>query len=232
VVTRALGRTARAWGVWLAALLAIALIAGQVPATWRVMTQNHAVDMAMAGRVVGSHLPAGAQVIYGGASRTGLWRQPFFGKRKFVPDDVRIVETTSLARGRSHVRSRGLVYLLVLDSSCMSSAVCDAPGVEWNDEITGYEPVAEFDRFTLYAPTAGQHGGSGALTALRALIDAFGPEWAFTEAAAAAHVLDARGRRDEARRLVTGACAAQTRLGPDDCRERLVEFYALGHLVR
>lgn len=213
-----------------ALVLAAALLVGQLPGTWRVMTENDAIDLAQAGQAVEQHVPPGAAVIYDSAARAGWWRQHFYARERFLDHDVRLLTAEKIAEGNVRIPRDAPVHLLLLDSACASSVACDTPSRQWSGTVDGYERVARVDRFTLYSPTEDQHGRSGAVRALRSLVAAFGVEWAVTDAAAAARLLEKRGRADKASALLRRVCAAHE--GPEaaDCRDELVD-YGLGHLL-
>jgi hypothetical protein len=213
----------------LAPLLAVALVAGQLPGTWRVLTENDAVDFAQAGEVLDDRVAGGGIVIYDAAARAGYWRQPFSG-RGYLPEDVELVQARSIARGRVRLPPRAPVHLLLLDSDCASATACDVPGLTWDGRVSGYERVARFDRFTLYRPTAGQHGRSGAVEVLLSLVDAFGEKWAVTNAAAAARLLEVRGQPERAARLVRRVCDRASEAEAAACRQEIGEF-GLGELL-
>ena len=207
-------------------LLALALVVGQLPGTWRVLTENDAVDFAAAGEVIGDRVPGDAVVIYDAAAPAGWWRQPFSGRDRYLPDDANVVSATRIAGGHDRLPREAPVYLLLLDSDCASATACDIPGLRWSGDVGGYERIARFDRFTLYAPTAGQRGPSGAAQAMLSLVDAFGEEGAVTDAAAAAQLLRAQGRPDEATRLLRTVCDRPAEAEELACR-REIEAYGL-----
>lgn len=224
VVLQSLGTGPR-WPRRLGAALAVALVVGQLPATWRVLTDNDAVDFEQAGAVVADRVPAAGLVIYDSPARTGWWRQPFSGRERYLPDDVALVSAERLAEGRRRLPVDAPIHVLLLDSDCASATACDIPGLQWSGALDGYEPTARVDRFTLYAPTAGQRGPTGAVTALLSLVDAFGEEWGVTDAAAAARLLRAQGHPAQAAAVLRRVCE-----GRPACREE-VRGFGLGRLL-
>lgn len=205
-------------------LLALALVVGQLPGTWRVLTENDAVDFAQAGVVLRDRVPEDAVVIYDSASRAGWWRQPFSGAPRYLRDTARVVSATRIAHGQVRLPRSAPVHVLLLDSDCAGGTACDIPGLAWDGVVGGYEQEARFDRFTLYTPTDGQRGADGAVRALLSLVDAFGEEWAVTDAAAAARLLEARGRPGRAAALLRRVCDGPTRSAADACRAEVVDF--------
>lgn len=225
-LTRHPSRARRVVGV----VLAVGVVLGQLPGTWRVVTENDAVDVAQAADVVRDQVPVDGTVIYDGPARAGWWRQPFFGRDRYLQGGPRVVSADALAQDKARIRRGSPVHLLILDSQCVSSTGCDTPSREWGGSVDGYEQTARFDRFALYSPTEGQVGPEGAIDALRALVDAYGPEWAVTDAAAAARLLEERGRPDDAEALLRRVCAAHDGVGESACTDELDEL-GVSHLL-
>ncbi len=223
-LTRDASRTRRTVGV----VLAAGVVLGQLPGTWRVLTENDAVDVAQAAEVVRDRVPADGTVIYDGPARAGWWRQPFFGRDRYLDGGPRVVTADALAQDKARIRRGSPVHLLILDSECVSSTGCDTPSRQWSGTVDGYEQTTGFDRFTLYSPTEGQIGPEGAIDALRSLVDAYGPEWAVTDAAAAARLLEERGRPEEADSLLRQVCAVHEDAAEDACTDELEEL-GMGH---
>lgn len=225
LASQAVARSWRRAGAWAGPLLVVALLVSQLPTTWRVLTDNDTVDLGQAAATIERELPADAVVIYDGPAPIGYWRQPFFGSsRLFEGPHARVVTPNRIAAGRVDVgAAAGPVHLLLLDSTCVNSVACDSTPVEWSGDVAGWEAVDRFDRFTLYAPVDGQAGREGAIEALTALAEAYGPEYGVPDAAAAARLLVAAGRDDEAAALVEQTCAAQPADQVGACRDEMAE---------
>lgn len=214
---------------WVAPVLAAVLVLGQAPMTWRVLTENFAVDLELAGDVISDQVPAGSLVIYDGAALPDRWRQPFFGRERFLDGTARVVSAEQVARG-APIRGDGPVYLLILDSACASTVVCDGPVADWSGEVEGFEKVRRFDRFTLYEPASSQRGVGGIEQAMLSLVTAFGPEWSVTDAAAAARLMHRRGQSQAATELLGRTCDRLPTGLAGECVEELTDL-GLGPLL-
>ena len=222
VVAATIGRSGRAAGRWLGAALVAALVVGQLPATWAVLTENDAVDQAGVARLVRDRVPENAVVVFTGPGETTRWRQPFFGQELVRGDPGPPIRSPrALGSGRDPLLDEAPIYLLLLDGPCVSSVVCDAPATVWSGEVDGYEQIARYDRFRLFAPTQGQRGEPGTATALLALVDAFGPLRSVSAAAGAAVMLARTGREAEAERLVEEVCESHPESARATCRQEM-----------
>ena len=194
-------------GAVVAALLAGSLVLSQLPTTWRVLTQDGAIDMARAGQVVATHVPDDALVVFDGPGRAGEWRQDFFGKKTFLPPETRIASARDLSRGRLPTSLEGPTYLLLMDASCVSNVECaDRPADVWDGHLRGYREVARMQHLVLYAPVRPVRGVTGLLRAMTSVVDGYGPRWAVTDAIVAARVLKRRDRLAAASALLRGVC--------------------------
>lgn len=216
-----------------AATVVAALVVAQLPATWRVLTENDALDLAAAGQVLAAEVPADAVVVFDGPARVGRWRQSFFGDERFLSEETTVVNLLDLARGRLRPAVRGgEVYLLLMDAACVSTVGCDGPPVAaWDGDVAGYEVVRRLDHLTLHAPTEGQRGAPGLLRAMRALVAAYGAEHAVPNAVVAARLLRRDGREAAAGALLRSVCAAQPPAAALKCR-RHVRYRGLGELLQ
>ena len=211
VAAHAVGQARLRHARWVGLGLVGVLLVSQLPTTWKVLTTNHAADVGEAAAVIQDVVPDDGVVIYDGPSPIGFWRQPFFGTpRYFTGDHAKVVNAWSIAGGKEGVtKADGPVYLLVLAGRCVYSVACDAPDVRWSGTVDGWRPVRRFDKYVLYAPAGGQSGRAGAIEALTALADAYGPAYGVTDREGAARLLAKDGRLREARQLLRDACAAQ-----------------------
>lgn len=220
------GHPAPRWRWW-GAVLVLSLVVSQLPASWRVLTRDDAVDLAQAGQVLAQEVPDDAVVVFDGPAPIGRWRQPFFARSRFLPEDTTVLETPDLARGRVEVPpGAGPVYLLLVDAECVSSVACDLPSIAWQGRVEGYRPVVRMDHLTLYEPVAGQEGREGLLRAMRALVSAYGAQHAVLNAQVAARILDQQDRRGDAFQLLARVC----RRHPDDdtqqrCRRNVARAF-------
>lgn len=211
VAAHAVGQARLRHARWVGLGLVGALLVSQLPTTWKVLTTNHAADVGQAATVIQEVVPDAGVVIYDGPSPIGFWRQPFFGTpRYFAGDHARVVNAWSIAGGKEEVaEADGPVYLMVLAGPCVYSVACDAPHVHWSGTVDGWRPVRRFDQYVLYAPADGQAGRAGAIEALSALAEAYGPAYGVTDWEGAARLLAKDDRLREARQLLRDACAAQ-----------------------
>lgn len=215
-------------GRWLGPGLVAVLLASQLPATARVLTVDVAPDFGEAGDVLRERLPSNAQVLYDAPSPTGVWRMTFPGQERYLTGAPTLNRAVTIAKGE-RIPSDGPVYLLVLDSECANSVVCDMEPVPWaaaDHEVAGFEVLDRFDRFTLYAPGRGQRGVPGLIDGLRALREAYGPLYSTAVARAEAQLLAEQGRVERATALIAEHCALQDE--PSDVRLCLDQAAAVG----
>ena len=179
VTSEAVSRHARRAAAWAGPALVAVLLVSQLPTTIEVVTENDAVDVRQVAALAEDRLPADALLLYDGPSPDGHWRQPFFGgPRWFDGAHARVLTPRKIAVGRVAVKEdAGPVHLLVLDAPCVDCVVCDSPDHPIG-EIDGWDVAARFDWFTLYAPAEGQAGREGAIEAMEALAEAYGPGYA------------------------------------------------------
>ncbi|CAN5404922.1 hypothetical protein BH24ACT12_BH24ACT12_02110 [soil metagenome] len=193
-------RKVRALRVAVGALLVAALV-GQLPATARVLITNESPDYGQAAEVI-ERLPDDAIVLYDTPNEAGGWRQPFSAKPRYLAAVPFATAVNGIPHRARLVPETGPVYLLILDSECAQSVVCDDPPRRWNKDVEGFELAERFDRFRLYAPTDGQSGPEGTIRALRSLGRSFGPDLGYIERFAAAWLLQHEGRAGEGERLI------------------------------
>lgn len=199
-------------GAVVAVLLAASLVLSQLPSTWRVLTEDQAIDLDRAGRVVAARAPDNALVLFDGPGEAGRWRQPFFGQQRFLPaDGPRVVSVRDLSRGRLPAADlRGPTYLLLMDASCVSNVECSDRTVDvWDGRVPGFREVARMEHLVLYAPAEPTAGATGVLHAMTALVEGYGPQWAIADAIVAARLLVRRDRTATASALVRRVCDAQ-----------------------
>lgn len=217
----AVGRGLADWGARrrigsrLGAIAVGVLLLSQLPTTYSVVTRADGPDYAEAGDVLRADVPQDAVVLYDSPSFTGRWRVPFFGRPRYLEGAPAPTDVTALSTGGS-VHGSGPVYLLVLDSACASSVVCDMPAVRWSGRVPGYRVLRRFSRFTLYEPRQGQQGRQGAARALGQLASAYGVEGNLPDVFAQARVLERLGHRRLAAQVVGRRCARSAT--PDSAR--------------
>ena len=218
---------------WVGAALVTALVLSQLPATWRVLTEDEVMDLEGAGRLMANRVPAEAVVLFDGPGRTGHWRQRFFGKARFLDAGTTVVDLTDLARGRPELPAgAGPVWLLIMDAECVSSVACDLAPAAWDGRVEGFRPVGRPSHLTLHAPTEGQRGLSGVLRAMQALVRAYGPERSVLNALLAARILSRRDRVDAAAALLAQVCRGQPTTGDEaECRTQ-ARRRGLGSVLR
>lgn len=194
MTSHAVSRHVRKAAAWAGPALVGVLLVSQLPTAYRVVTENDAVDVQQVATIAADRLPADAVLLYDGPSPDGHWRQPFFGGRRwFDGAHARVVTPVKIDRGRAAVgESAGPIHLVVLDAPCVDSVACDSPDHPIG-EVAGWDVVERFDWFTLYAPAAGQSGREGAIEALEALADAYGPGYAEVNEGAADRLRSADG---------------------------------------
>ncbi len=174
------------------ALLGAALI-GQLPGTARVLTYKEAADWAVVATVLSTQVPDDAIVLYDNATPAGRWRQSFHARPRYMGDRPRISFVRGVAKRPGTVPRRGLVRVLLLDSS---------------REVPGWRATRLDRRFTLYEPVADRRGREGALRACLAFGDALGPDVGYAMTLAAASLLEQLDRPQEASRALSAMFAA------------------------
>jgi 4-amino-4-deoxy-L-arabinose transferase-like glycosyltransferase len=195
----ALGRRLRiAVGVVVAAVLL-----GQLPATARVLVDNESPDFGQAAQVVTQDLPSDAVVLYDTVSPAGQWRQPFSARPRYMGSTPYVGTVSKLGQFPNTVPKRGPVYVLLLDSQCAFSVVCDEPRAVWKHPLRGWKVAKRFDRFTLYQPDRSLDGRHGVVTALEQFGRAMGPNLGYVEIFDAASILKSQGRAAKAHALIT-----------------------------
>lgn len=230
VAHQAVGRAA-GWRRWLGAAAVTALLVSQVPTTWTVLTEDDAIDLAGAGRMIADRVPEDAVVVFDGPGQTGRWRQAFFGKSRFVPNGTTVLEVSDLARHPVTPSADAPVWLLLVDAECVSSVSCDLEPVAWDGRVDGYRPVDRLPHLTLYAPTEDQRGPRGLATAMDSLAAAYGPGRNVLNAVAGARILLERNRVREAATLLSDVCRAHHDHHRSQCR-RALRHRGLGPLMR
>lgn len=199
----ALGRRLR---IGLAVLLAATLV-GQLPWTVKTLTENDAIDYGQAADVLTHDLPRDSVVLYDTLSPVGRWRQPFQGRPRYMGKKPYVAQVSHRDTIR-HLPRHGPVYILLLDSACASTVVCDAVPSPWNGHIRGWTVKQRFDRFTLYQPVQPRNGRRGAAKALEQMAHEIGPEYGYPEYRGAATLWRHLGRRQHARDLIKQMYAA------------------------
>lgn len=185
----------------LAVLLAVALL-GQLPATAKVLFENEAADFEEASEAL-LRLPEDAIVLYDSASPVGLWRQPFHGEDRYMGDrQPYIGYVANLVKRAKAVPEDGPVYILMLDSRCAYSVVCDIRPADWDTDIPGWRVREDLDKFDLYEPETPLEGREGTIEALTVLGKDLGPKYGHLATLSAAKLIKLEGRPEEARALI------------------------------
>lgn len=195
--TRWSTRSRAAVGVLLAAL-----VLTQLPNTARVLTENEAPDFQQVADVLTHDIPSDSIVLYDTLSVAGQWRQPFSAKPRYMGDTPYVGRVWSIMKAPGQVPDTGPVYVLLLDSECSTSVVCDGYHAEWDGQVDGWHVVQRFDRFTLYRADHGPQGVRGVLRAMTAWGHDLGPTYGFPEIFVAASLLKHTGDGLRGRRLV------------------------------
>jgi hypothetical protein len=193
----------RRWRTGLVVLLAAALLT-PLPKTVEVLVENEAADFAQVAEVLTSRLPDDAVVLYDTPSPVGLWRQPFIAKHRYMGDVPAVGFVKHLAeRPRLAPTGRGRpVFVLVLDSRCAYSVVCDLAPQQWHQDVPGWDVRSRVDKFTLYEPTGTASGRLGMVKAMRAFGKAMTPRLGYVDTFLAARLLELRGREAESRAVL------------------------------
>jgi len=231
VAAQAVGGAAAGWRRALGAAVVAALIVSQVPTAWTVLTEDDAIDLAGAGRMISDRVPDDAVVVFDGPGQTGRWRQTFFGEERFVTSGTPVLKVSELARLPVTTPADAPVWLLLVDAECVSSVSCDLEPAPWDGRVEGYRPVGRLPHLTLYAPTEGQRGPQGLATAMDSLAAAYGPGRNLPNAVAGARILLARNRAGEAAALLADVCRAHEEDRRSQCRREL-RHRGLGPLMR
>lgn len=242
LLVAAVGRALSTWGAqkWgaghrvghragsrLGAVAVAVLLVSQLPTTWSVVTQDDVPDYGEAGAVLRADVPADAVVLYDSPAPPALWRVPFFGRSRYLVGAPQVTAVSQVANGRKHPTASGPVYLLLLDSPCATSVVCDMPAVDWSGRVPGFRVARRFSRFTLYAPTEGQRGTDGATRALGQLAQGYGTAGGDIDVYAQAQLLQRAGERDQARRTVRAWCGGRPPRAARTCRHTAAQLHLL-----
>jgi hypothetical protein len=185
-------------------VLVAAVLLTPLPKTVEVLVENEAADFARVADVLTSTLPDDAVVVYDTPSPVGMWRQPFIAKHRYMGDVPAVGYVKQLAeRPRLAPTGPGRpVFVLILDSRCAYSVVCDIPPQRWHKDVPGWEVRSRIDKFTLYEPTGTASGRPGMIKATRAFGKAMTPRLGYVDTFLAARLLQLRGRAAEGRALL------------------------------
>lgn len=202
VVERVKGaERSRGLRVGLALVLSAALVT-QLPTTGHVLVQDLTPNVGEAADVLTQQLPDKAIVLYDTPGPTGYWHQPFRAKPRYMGDRPVVLEVNQLMRHPASVPEQGPVYLLMLDSECAYSTLCDEAPADWNGTVDGWRVARRFDRYTLYEPLVSLSGRPGVLQALRDFAASLGPDLGSGETFGAAALLKLSGHPNEGKALI------------------------------
>ncbi len=187
--------------VAVAALLA-AVFVGQLPATAAVVVDDAAPNFAVISDVLKAQVPRDAIVLYDRPTPAGQSRQPFQGTPRYMGDTPFTASVVDIPTHVDDLPTAGPVYLL-FNGQCAAIERCDPSSRSAVDVmVPGWKIVYQHERFTLYAPTDGQDGTTGVVTALTDFAGALGVRLGFLETYAAAAVLEHDGRAAEGQALI------------------------------
>jgi hypothetical protein len=149
-------------------------------------------------------------VLYDRPTPAGASRQPFMGKPRYLGAKPYVATVSHLPGTTRTIPAHGPVYLL-FNGQCAYPGRC-VPGRHnaLDLPIAGYKVIYRHDRFTLYAPTAGQDGHPGAVTALESTARALGVQLGYVQTFVAAGILKDDGQVAKARTLVADLRAHST----------------------
>ncbi len=201
-----------------AALLAAVFI-GQLPATADVVINDAAPDFGAISKVLTTQVPDDAIVLYDRPTPVGQSRQPFQGTPRYLGDTPFTATVFDIPTHVDELPTSGPVYLL-FNGQCAHAGRC-VPGDRTAVDVSapGWKVVYQHERFTLYAPTDGQDGTAGVVTAMTDFADALGVRLGYVETYAAAAVLDHEGKSGEAQTLIDAMFAEASPALGDDIRE-------------
>ena len=179
-----------------------ALVLSQLPATADVLTKKEAPDFQQAAQVLTHDISPNAIVLYDTVSVVGQWRQPFSGIPRYMGDIPFVGQVSTLARHPREVPLSGPVLVLLMDSRCATSVVCDGVKVPWDGKVSGWHVKRRFDRFTLYAPDQKLVGREGVIEAMTAWGNDLTPAYGFPETYLAASLLKRTGQPSKGEALI------------------------------
>jgi hypothetical protein len=191
---------ARLWRGALAVLLVAALVS-QLPATARTLTQDAAPDFGRISKVLTTEVPDDAIVLYDRPTPAGQSRQPFQGTPRYMGSTP---YTTTLAEVGKHpgdLPRTGPVYVLV-NGQCARPGRCSLSRTPWVRHVDGWRLLRTQERFSLYAPRHGQSGRAGVLAAMLSFAQALGPELGYIETLNAAVLVKESGHPRRAAAMV------------------------------
>ncbi|MBA3233589.1 MAG: hypothetical protein H0T17_06550 [Propionibacteriales bacterium] len=161
-----------------------------------------AADYSRVAEVLVTDLPKDSIVLYHTASPAGWWHQPFSARPRYMGSTPYVGSVTTLAKSPNSVPESGPVYVLMLDSECAYSGLCDEPPQSWNEDLPGWQVTTRFDHFTLYEPTEPLSGRAGALQAMKDFAAALGPDLGAAEIFTAAALLKHEGHPERGKLLI------------------------------
>jgi hypothetical protein len=177
------------------------VLIGQIPATVDVVVNDAAPDFGQIAGVLTEDLPNDAIVLYDRPAPAGQSRQPFLGTPRYMGNTPCVGTIANLPVNPADLPAHGSVYVLI-NGQCASSGRCLPSSSAWAEEVPGWQIARRLERFTLYGPAQGQDGRTGAIRAMRAFAESLGPELGYTEAFAAAALLEQQGRAAKGKTLI------------------------------
>lgn len=198
IETKSWTRTGRA----AVAVLLTATLLGQLPTSGRVLVENEAADYGQVAEVLTQSISPDAIVLYSTVAPVGYWHQPFSARPRYMGKVPYVGRVSSLMLTPHSVPKDGPVYVLMLDSACAYSTLCNEPPQRWDEALPGWRVARRFDRFTLYEPDATLAGRRGVIVAMRNFAQALGPDFGYAETFTAAALLKLQGHSPAGRALI------------------------------
>jgi len=208
VVALAAGLRATSWAKgWIRTAVAVLLlgtVAGQLPATGRMLVYDDVADYGQVADVLTQDLPDDAVVLYDVPSPVGVWGQPFSATPRYMGNTPYVGTVDVLARRGARIPRHGPVYVLMLRGECAWAVDCNLQPLPWRrPDVAGWTVKTRFDWFTLYAPEQPEQGWTGVIDAGRSFGKAMGPRLGYSQTLLAANLLERRGHSAQARNVVS-----------------------------
>lgn len=206
------------------AALLLALV-GQLPSTWGVMNQPDEADFKAAGELLARQVPSTAAVIYDRPTPVGAYRREFLAPNRYLTRPDQLIQARALARHPGALPVDAPLYLLV-NTECVNDR-CRTHAQHWAPAMEGWQVLGTVDRFTLYGPTADQHGPVAAADLLRQLGALLGPQRGYVDVYAAAALQHHVGHVKRAQAILAGMFSATD----EDLRRAIMADAARKQLV-
>lgn len=193
----------RRWPRMGLAALAVCLVAGQLPATGRLLVHDQVADYDDVAQVLTEDLPDDAIVLYDVPNPLGVWGQPFSSYPRYMGETPYVGKVNTMANFPRRIPEHGPVYVLMLHGQCSWSVDCNLRvPPRRNVHAPGWQVSKEFDWFTLYEPVRSADGRQGVIDAMTSFWKALGPELGYSEVFVAATLLKKEGRPAQGAALI------------------------------